>query len=335
MFEFFITRPLGFIIDLIYNLVQNYGWAIILFTVVVKLLMLPLQIKSQKGMKKQQMVQPIIAELQKKYANDKEKLQTEMMKVYKENNVSMMGGCLPLLIQMPILFGLYRVIQRPLTYLLSVDFNAADVIERVNEVVEKMAADPNVAHAVAAIKHLDPTKLAEQIHKMYEIQFMTWCRYLEQINPGSGYADWTLNFNFLGLDITKVPTAAFSAITNAFSSKPDWSVIGLLLIPIIAMLATWLSMKQSQAMTSAKKTEGAAAANDTAASMNKTMGVMMPLMTGFFTLTFPSAIGLYWIMSSVMQIVTQYLLNIYFDKREDDFVVTVPEKNRKNSKKRK
>ena len=78
-----------------------------------------------------------------------------------------------------------------------------------------------------------------------------------------------------------------------------------------------------------------AAANDTAASMNKTMSVMMPLMTGFFTLTFPSAIGLYWIMSSVMQIVTQYLLNIYFDKREDDFVVTVPEKNRKNSKKRK
>lgn len=336
MFEFFITRPLGFIIDFIYSLVQNYGWAIILFTVVVKLLMLPLQIKSQKGMKKQQMVQPIIAELQRKYANDKEKLQTEMMKVYKENNVSMMGGCLPLLIQFPILIALYRVIQRPLTYLLSVDFKAEDVIEKVSDVVAKMAADPNVAHAVESVKQLAPEKLAEQIHKMYEIQFMTWCRYLEQINPGSGYAEWTLNFDFLGLDITKVPTAAFSAITNAFNGAPDWSVIGLILIPIIAMFATWLSMKQSQSMTSAKKKDGEAApANDTAASMNKTMSVMMPLMTGFFTLTFPSAIGLYWIMSSVMQIVTQYLLNIYFDKREDDFVVTVPEKNRKNSKKRK
>lgn len=335
MFEFFITRPLGFIIDFIYSIVQNYGWAIILFTVVVKLIMLPLQIKSQKGMKKQQMVQPIIAELQRKYANDKEKLQTEMMKVYKENNVSMMGGCLPLLIQFPILFGLYRVIQRPLTYLLSVNFKAEDVIQKVSEIVEKMAQDPNVAHAVASIKDLEPVKLAEQINKMYEIQFMTWCRYLEQINPGSGYADWTLNFDFLGLDITKVPTAAFSAITKAFEGTPDWSVIGLLLIPIIAMLATWFSMKQSQSMSGAKKKNAEDGAPDTVASMNKSMSIMMPLMTGFFTLTFPSAIGLYWIMSSVMQIVTQYLLNIYFDKREDDFVVTVPEKNRKNSKKRK
>ena len=106
MFEFCITRPLGFIIQHIYNLVQNYGWSIILFTVVIKLILLPLQVKSQKSMKKQQKIQPLMAELQKKYANDKEKLQTETMKLYKENNVSMTGGCLPLLIQFPILIGL-------------------------------------------------------------------------------------------------------------------------------------------------------------------------------------------------------------------------------------
>ena len=114
LFELCITRPLGYIISLIYNFVQNYGLAIILFTIIVKLILLPLQIKSQKAMKKQQKIQPIIAELQKKYANDQQRLQQEMMKVYKENNVSMTGGCLPLLIQMPILIGLYRVIQSPL-----------------------------------------------------------------------------------------------------------------------------------------------------------------------------------------------------------------------------
>ena len=70
MFEFFITKPLGYIIQFIYNLVQNYGWAIVIFTVVVKLLLLPLQLKSQKSMKKQQKIQPIIASLQQKYAND-------------------------------------------------------------------------------------------------------------------------------------------------------------------------------------------------------------------------------------------------------------------------
>ena len=88
----YIVMALGWIIKTIYDLVQNYGVAIILFTIVVKLLLLPLNIKSQKAMKKQQKIQPIVAELQKKYANDQQKLQQEMMKVYKENNVSMAGG---------------------------------------------------------------------------------------------------------------------------------------------------------------------------------------------------------------------------------------------------
>ena len=98
LFELLITRPLGFIIRTIYNLVQNYGLSMLLFTVIIKLILMPLQVKSQKAMKKQQKIQPIIAELQKKYANNQQKLQAEMMKVYKENGVSMTGGCLPLLI---------------------------------------------------------------------------------------------------------------------------------------------------------------------------------------------------------------------------------------------
>ena len=91
LFELCITRPLGFLIRLIYECVQNYGLAIILFTIIIKLILLPLQIKSQKAMKKQQKIQPVIAELQKKYANDQQRLQTEMMKIYKDNNISMTG----------------------------------------------------------------------------------------------------------------------------------------------------------------------------------------------------------------------------------------------------
>ena len=82
-----ITIPLVYVIELIYKLVRNYGLSIILFTIIIKLLLLPLNIKSQKAMKKQQKLQPYLAELQKKYANDQQKLQTEMMKLYKENNV--------------------------------------------------------------------------------------------------------------------------------------------------------------------------------------------------------------------------------------------------------
>lgn len=330
MFEFFITRPLGFIIQFIYNIVQNYGWSIVLFTVVVKLLLLPLQLRSQKSMKKQQKVQPIIAQLQAKYANDKEKLQTEMMKVYKENNVSMTGGCLPLLIQFPILIGLYNVIQRPLSYLINVDFKLEEVITRISDVVAKMAADPVVSHAVEGLKNLEPVALAERIHKTYQIQFLTWTRYLEE--TVGGFSDWVLNFNFLGLDLSKNPSAGISALFAGNFDKLN--TILLLLIPAVAVFATWLSMKQSQSMTSAKKTDDNNDAAATMNSMSKTMNYMMPIMTGVFTFTLPAAMGIYWITSSIMQIVTQYILNAYLDKREDDFVVKIPESNRKNSKKR-
>ncbi len=332
MFEFFITRPLGWIIQMIYSLVQNYGFAIVLFTVVVKLLLLPLQIKSQRGMKKQQKIQPVIAELQKKYANDKEKLQTEMMKIYKENNVSMTGGCLPLLIQFPILIGLYQVIQKPLSYLLNVDFKLQSVVDRISDVIAKMAADPAVGHAVEGLKGLEPVKLAEQIQKMYQIQFLTWTRYLEE--TVGGFSDWVLNFNFLGLDLSKNPSSGFTALFSG--SFDNLSTILLLLIPVFAVLTTWLSMKQTQSI-SGNKQPTSDAADDSANTMNamsKSMNLMMPIMTGFFTITLPAAMGIYWITSSIMQMVTQYILNVYFDKKEDDFVVKIPEKNRKNSKKR-
>ena len=118
-----ITEPLGWIIWAIYKVVQNYGLTILIFTVVVKFLLMPLQLKSQRAMRKQQKIQPKIAELKKKYANDQQKMQTEMMKLYKENGVSMTGGCLPLLIQFPILFTLYHIIQKPLTYINLIAFS--------------------------------------------------------------------------------------------------------------------------------------------------------------------------------------------------------------------
>ena len=326
MFEFFITRPLGWIIQLIYNLVQNYGVAIILFTAVVKLILLPLQIKSQKSMKKQQMIQPIIAQLQQKYANDKEKLQMEMMKVYKENNVSMAGGCLPTLIQFPILIGLYQVIQKPLSYLMNFDFKATDVMERIHQVVQRMVevgAQANVGN----LANMGVEELAKNIQKLNQIPFLTWTRYLnEQFGE---FSDWVLNFNFLGLDLSKNPSAGFSALIGG--RFDNLSTVLLLLIPAVAIFATWLSLRQTQ-----KQSGQTAQTNDAspAASMTKSMNLIMPIMTGVFTFTLPAAMGIYWIASSVMQIVTQYILNAYFDNKEDDFVVKIPEKNRNKRKKR-
>lgn len=317
MFETFITRPLGFIISMIYNFVQNYGLAIILFTIIVKLIILPLQIKSQKAMKKQQKIQPIIAELQKKYANDQQKLQAEMMKVYKENNVSMTGGCLPLLIQMPILFGLYKVIQSPLTYIKGIDFSNMAVLDNVKLIVTEMTEKfPDVIGNLAS-------STAEQLTKHYQIQLTTWSDLLGK----TAELGWDVNFNFLGLDLSKVPSASLAPIMAADFS--DLSTVLLILIPAFAVLATWLSMKQTQSAAP----QNNSSANDTAQSMSKSMTMMMPIMTGFFTFTLPSGIGIYWIISSITQILQYYFLNKFLDNREDDFVVKVPTKNRKNSKK--
>ena len=318
LFELCITRPLGFIISLIYDLVQNYGLAIILFTVIVKLILLPLQIKSQKAMKKQQKIQPIIAELQKKYANDQQRLQQEMMKVYKENNISMTGGCLPLLIQMPILIGLYRVIQSPLTYIKGIDFHNAQVLESAKNLVSEMVEKfPDVIGNIANMT-------IEQISKNYQIQLTTWSELLGK----TAELGWDINFNFLGIDLSKIPSASIAPIMSANFS--DMSTVLLILIPAFAIFTTWLSMKQTQGATQAQNNNQA---NDTAQSMSKSMTMMMPIMTGFFTFTLPSGIGIYWIISSITQMLQYYFLNKYFDTKEDDFVVKLPAKNRKNSKK--
>ena len=111
-FSLLITTPLGYIISFIYDLVQNYGFAIIIFTLIVKIIMLPLVIKQQKSTVQMQKIQPEMQALQKKYANDQQRLGQETMKLYKKYNISPAGGCLPLLIQLPIIFGLYQVITR-------------------------------------------------------------------------------------------------------------------------------------------------------------------------------------------------------------------------------
>lgn len=313
-----ITVPLGYIIEMIYNLVQNYGLSIIIFTIIVKMLLIPLNIKSQKAMKKQQKIQPILAELQKKYANDQQKLQTEMMKLYKENDVSMMGGCLPMLIQFPILIGLYRVIQGPLKYLLHVDINDTAVVEKIEKIVALMTE-----HFPAEIGNFTRYS-AQDLFKNYQIQLATWSEKVLDATDA-----WSINFNFLGLNLAEIPSKAISCLTSG-----DFSQIGtiaLLIIPAFAILTTWLSMKQSQKMSGQTQANG----ENQAAQMSKTMNMMMPIMTGFFTFTLPSGMGIYWISANIIQMLQQFILNKYFEKKEDDFVVKVSDTNRKNRKKRK
>lgn len=307
----YILLALGWIIKLIYDVFENYGVAIILFTIVIKLLLLPLNIKSQRAMKKQQKIQPIIAELQKKYANDQAKLQQEMMKVYKDNNVSMMGGCLPMLIQMPILIALYSVIRRPITFIRGAFFAGkmpSHISETLNSLAEKVGG--TIQGGVDAF------------WKNYQIQISRWANEI-------GFEEWSINFDFLGLDLSRNPSEALQYLNDIGNNL---AVVMLLLIPVLAILSSIAQNKISMHLSGQDKNKNM---NDQAQATSNMMMWMMPLMTGFFTFSLPAGMGLYWIASGVIQIVQQIVLNIYFEKKGEDFEIKVPEKKQYHGKKSK
>ncbi len=127
IFDLLINRPLGFILSYIYSFTGNYGVAIIIFTLFTKIILLPFSIKQQKSTLEMQRIKPFMDEIQKKYKDNKEKQQEEMVKLYSEHGVNPMAGCLPMLIQLPIIFGLYQVIIKPLSYILG--YSAEQIAE--------------------------------------------------------------------------------------------------------------------------------------------------------------------------------------------------------------
>lgn len=121
----FLAGPMGSILEMVYNIVGNYGLSIVIFTILVKLALLPLTIKQTRSMKKMQDIQPKLKELQTKYKDDKEKLNMKMLELYRENNVNPLGGCLPLLIQFPIIIGLFTALRDPAIYVFTPEYYEA------------------------------------------------------------------------------------------------------------------------------------------------------------------------------------------------------------------
>ena len=182
VFEMLITTPLGYILSFIYDLVQNYGWAVIIFTVITKLIILPLTLKQQKSMSKMQQVRPLMDHIQAKYKDDPQRLQQETMKIYKEYGISPAGGCLPLLIQFPIIIGLYQVINRPLSFILHLPQDA------VAKIMTMYGADAkNVSAQIAVCEKMDPAAVMQEL----------------------GIAVDKLNFNFFGLNLSQIPNIQF------------------------------------------------------------------------------------------------------------------------------
>ena len=321
IFSTLITQPLGFILRTIYGFVGNYGWSIIIFTILIKLILFPLTYKSQKSMEKQKRIQPLLTELQAKYANDKEKLQKEMSKLYQENGINPLGGCLPMLLQFPILIGLYQVISRPLTYLLNIRLTDAGVVDKLNLLITKFAQTGGTFEKYGSMT-------AETLYNRAQIV-------VSKYGPTVGFDEFFVNFNFFGMDLSAFPSSVVTPIKQGLI--PTLGTLALVLIPLLAAFTTWLSSKLMQPSKEDAQRANANSEN-TAADMSKSMTYMMPIMTGFITFTLPTGMGLYWIVSNVMQILQQRVIEFIMKRKGEDVDVEgylAAEADRKKRKKRK
>ena len=292
-----ITKPFAWLMIWLYNLTGSYGWAIILFALAVNLILTPFMAKSKKSMMRSTRLQPKIQELQRRHEGNQQKLNAEMQKLYREEGVNPMSGCLWSLIPFPILIALYSVIRMPMTRMM---FVADDFVTTLqNFFVEKgLYTIPERADAYAEIKL---TKLAHENWDLVQSGLAG------KIDPH--FLD--IDFSFLGLNLGDQPRWNFFANTD-WSDVHVWlPALGLFLIPFISALLSWLSMKISTA------TNPQMAQDSQAAATTKSMNMMMPLMSVWICFIMPAAMGIYWIANSVFGIARDYILTKVFKKQLD------------------
>lgn len=282
----FIKVPFGYVLEFFYGLFNNYGAALILFSLAVKIILLPMSAKSKKSMMKTSRLQPIVKQIEIACGDDKQRYQQEVNKLYKEEGVSMFGGCLWSLLPLIILFPLYSVIREPLSYLMHLD---ADVVTKLKEAFEAVNGGADAYWQYQVASNLEP--------------------YREIVGAGIQ----SLNFNFLGIDLGFEPSWKIWTLVG-------WSQIGGALMPLVSGGLNYLAMFISQKMnntviTNADGEKDAAAAKT--AQTGKMMNLLMPLMSIWFGFIMPLGISVYWIAQSLFGIIQDYFLTKHYRKVYD------------------
>jgi len=287
----YIAKPFGLLLLWLYNLVGNYGVAIFLFALVVKVILLPFQMKSKKSMMRMSALQPQLAALKKRHEGNPRKLQEETSKLYKEEHINPMSGCLWSLIPFPILLALYRAIRFPLTTMMGVD---SALLEEGGALITKLTE----------LGYQASTSKVNAYVQLQQSQFISenWDKFdFTTISDKIQF----INYRFLGLNLGEMPNWKF------WQNGATWAAFGLFLIPVISAFLSWLQMKISQ------KTNPNAAADsqDQAAAQMKSMNLMMPFMSLYIGFVMPAALGIYWIYGSVLAIVQEVILNSVYGKQ--------------------
>ena len=301
MFELF-ANIFGYLLELLYNLVNNYGLAIILFTILIKIILLPLSIKQQRSLKKNTEMQEKMKIIQFKYKNNPEKLNQEMMNLYKSEKISPFSGCLTAIIQLLLLLSIFYLVRSPLTFMEKMP--AEDINKYVSQLQEE----------------------GKEVSTVYpEIDLIREYNWLKEKNPDDANIDkMNLQMNFLGLDLSKIPQ----------QNMTDYTVY---IIPALYILSSFISIRMTTAMQQKqqqkdKKTklidgqtgeelseEVKEEENEIDAVMqtNKMMSWMMPIMSISIAFIAPLGLALYWLMNNVLMIIERLVLNKFMKTEEE------------------
>lgn len=299
MFES-LANLFGYLLSFLYNLVNNYGIAIILFTLIIKVLLLPLSIKQQKTMKKSAKMQEKMKVIQFKYKNDPDKMNQEMMNLYKTENMSPFSGCLTAIVQLLLLLSIFYLVKSPITYM------------------EKLSSE-DINHYISQLQ-----EEGKEISKVYpEIDLIREYHWLKEKNPEDNNIEkLNLQMNFVGLDLSKIPQ----------QNMTDYTVY---IIPILYILSSFISIRMTTAMQekqnkakkdvvidgeTGKEIEEKENENEIDAVMqtNKMMSWMMPIMSISIAFVAPLGLALYWLINNILMILERLILDKVIKQEEEE-----------------
>ena len=305
-----ISNLFGYLLNLLYELVNNYGIAIILFSVLLRIILLPITIKQQKSMEKTNKIQGELKSLQFKYKNNPEMLNKETMELYKREKISPFSGCLSAILQIIIILSVFWLVSQPLTYMKKVKNN-----DELNNIVESYKTQ--IQEENSTRRNYIEIEVISRIEKDYEtIKEQLLQEDIENKEEleveKNNYEKLRINMEFLGLDLSKVPR----------NNLKDYKVY---IIPLLYVISSFVSIRISTNMQNKKKEtekennkqkDDSVDASEAMAQMNKNMSYIMPLMTLSIAFIAPLGLALYWFVSNVLMIVERLVIKKVMSAKE-------------------
>ncbi|HBC84045.1 MAG TPA: hypothetical protein DCZ30_00890 [Clostridiales bacterium] len=293
----------GYLLNILYNVFNNYGIAIILFSIILRIILVPITISQQKSMKKTSKIQKETQELQKKYKNNQEKLNQEIMELYKTEKMNPFSGCLSAIIQIVIILSVFWLVSQPLTHMKHVQ--ELDIYKEYTKKVEE--SSNKSSYKEIAIINAAESEYQEITNNLQNDDIED----REQLeNKKKELENLRLNMDFIGLDLSKVPTQSFN----------DYKVY---IIPILYVISSFISIKMTTNMQNNRdKNDKESAKEDSneleaMQSMNKSMSYMMPIMSVSIALIAPLGLALYWLISNVLMIIERVIIQKIMNSKEE------------------